>query len=275
MRKIAFTSSARLSAALLTLCLIFSAHAQNQPAPKPNPNDEILARAGNLYYSTEKTGLDSFVCAIHPDWNALFLSADKSVTASDPRIVLLNSVKITLHGRLKGTPSLDWNPPAVQDKNSIKLLDDMHQATEQTLMGFMQFWTPFVDGSAVPASSEGLEMTRTEQRFKLHAITGDTDVTEELDNRLLLKHFNVVMSMATVNFVPAYKSTDKGLLVNSFVANIQPAGSPPEKAQEMHVAIDYQTVDGFPLPARLNMNVINSGEFDFSFDGCTVTRQAK
>ena len=289
MRKLSFASLARLSAALLAVCPIAAvALAQNPPASpatpsqpaqplvKPSPYDAVLAGAAKLYYSTGKTGLDSFDCAVHPDWKALFVSAEKSSTAaSDPRIALLDSVKITLHGRLKAAPSLDWNPPAAQDKDSIDLLDNMHKAAEQSLMGFMQFWTPFVDGSAIPANSQGLEITRTEQGYKLHATQGDTTVTEVLDNQLLLKELNVVMSTVTVDFVPAYKSTDQGLLVNNFVAHIQPAGTPPGQTQEMHVAIDYQTVDGFPIPARLAMNVINSGEFDFSLDGCTVTQSAK
>jgi hypothetical protein len=289
MRKLPFALLARLSAALLAVCLISSvALAQNppaspaipsqpvQPSAKSNPYDAVLARAAKLYYSTGKTGLDSFDCAVHPDWKALFVSAEKSSTAtSDPRIALLDSVKITLHGRLKTAPSLDWNPPAAQDKDSIDLLDNMHKAVEQSLMGFMQFWMPFVDGSAVPTSSQDLEITRTEQGYKLHAVQGETTVTEMLDNQLLLKQFTVVMSTVTVNFVPAYKSTGQGLLVNNFVAHIQPAGIPPEQAQEMHVAIEYQTVDGFPIPARLAMNVVNSGELDFSLDGCAVTRSAK
>jgi hypothetical protein len=43
----------------------------------------------------------------------------------------------------------------------------------------------------------------------------------------------------------------------------------------MNVAIEYQTLGGFPIPSRLNMDVANSGTFNFVFDGCTVSRLEK
>jgi hypothetical protein len=75
-----------------------------------------------------------------------------------------------------------------------------------------------------------------------------------------------------VNFSPSYKSTEKGLMVNAFHAHIQPPGTAPEQAEEMNVQIEYQTIDGFPIPAKINITVINSGTFNFVLDGCTVNR---
>jgi hypothetical protein len=282
-----------LLGAIFLVCLsATAAHAQSPPAnpaapdqaqavAKPSPNDELLARAGKLYYSTAKTGLDAFDCAVYPGWHALFVSASKGVEIAedDPRIVLLKSVNITMHGRLKGGTTLDWNPVSNPDKpldqDSTTLLENMHNATAQTLQGFMQFWTPFVDGSAVPANSEGMEVTKTDSGYKFHAVTKDTTVTEVMDNQLTLTHFDVIMNQATVNFEPAYKSTDKGLLVNGFKARILAAGDPPEKAQEMLVEIEYQSIQGFPIPAKLNMSVVDTGIFNFVFDGCAVNAASK
>jgi hypothetical protein len=285
MPKISFT----FPALFLTVCLLpVLAPAQNTPAPKgaaskpaspiltaTKANDEVLAKAGKLYYSTTKAGLDGFACSVHPDWRALFLSANKDspVASDDPRIALLNSVKITLHAHLKGGSTLDWAPPANLDQDSAKLLDSMHQATEQTLQGFLQFWTPFVDGSAVPANTEGLEMTPTENGYRLHANQDGTEVTELMDSNLVLRHFDVAMSSSTVKFVPTYQATEKGLLVEGFLAHILAAGAPPEQEQEMHVTILYQTLDGFPIPSKLMMEVVNTGIFNFTMEGCTVDKQ--
>lgn len=285
MPKISFT----FPALFLAVCLLPTlAPAQNPSAGKgaaskpanasqaaTKANDEVLAKAGKLYYSTAKAGLDGFSCSVHPDWNALFVSANKGTASAsnDPRIALLDSVRITLHAHLKGSSTLDWTPPANPNTDSAKLLDSMHQATDQTLQGFLQFWTPFVDGSAVPANTEGLEMTPTENGYKLHANQGGTEVTELMDSNLVLRHFDVSMSNATVKFVPTYQATEKGLLVEGFLAHILAAGAPPEQEQEMHVTILYQTLDGFPIPSRLMMEVVNTGIFNFTMDGCTVDRQ--
>ena len=155
------------------------------------------------------------------------------------------------------------------------MLENMHSATEQTLQGFMQFWTPFVDGSAVPTSSEGLEITKTEAGYTLYAETKDTKVTEKMDTQFVLTDFDVVMEKATVKFKPTYKSTEKGLLVDGFLAHILAAGAPPEQTQEMHVGIDYQDNQGFLIPRQLNMSVVGTGTFNFAFDGCSVSAASK
>jgi len=290
MRRLPLSSLYRIGPAIWAVCLTAipgPAPAQSAPAQparpaavaqaaaKPNANDEMLDRAGKRYYSTAKDGLTGFDCTVHPDWHVLFLSAEPGVAIAvdDPRIVLLNAVKIVLHARMKGNSTVEWAPPPAQDKSSTDLLEGMHSATEQTLQGFLQFWTPFVDGSAVPSSSEGLDIARTDKGYKLHAKTSDTEVTEELDNQLLLTQFDVAMSQARVTFSPTYKTTDKGLLVDGFLAHILPAGTPPAQVQEMHVAIEYQPVGGIPIPARLKMKVIGSGEFFFALGGCTIRRQ--
>jgi hypothetical protein len=65
------------------------------------------------------------------------------------------------------------------------------------------------------------------------------------------------------------------LLVGEFHARIQSPESPASQAQQMQVGVEYQTVDGFPIPARLKMEVVGKGTFRFDFDGCTVSRQPK
>lgn len=293
MLRIPFVSPARLLAAIMAAILAalsafcpMPAHAQStqpepskpaspaaQSAPKPNPNDELLAKAASLYYSTAKAGLNSFVCSVHPDWRAFLHSIGKGGAGADadPRIVLLNSVKISLHGQMKGGSTIDWtpdpHPEKPLDEDSTSLLNQMHTQTNQTLQGFMQFWTPFVDGSVIPPDSVGLEFTQTENEHRIHADAGETSLTEVFDNGLVLQHFDVVTGGLSVKFAPTYKPTDNGLLVDAFQAHIQPPGVP---AQEMRVEIEYQTLGGKLIPAQVKMNVASTKTFNFVLDGCAV-----
>jgi hypothetical protein len=293
MHKVFFASPARFLAVLLAIsatAAVIGAQAANPAAPAAAPvqgstaaetNNELLAKAVKLYYSTDKAGLAGFDCAVHPDWHALFVSdGNSAIDAADPRIVLLNAVSIAFHARMKGGSGVDWNPPAHPgqplDKESANLLDKMQAGTAQTLQGFMQFWTPFVDGSIIPDSSDGVEITPTGKGgYTLHADQEGTALTEILDGGLVLQQFNVAMNGMTVDFSPLYKSTEKGLLVTSFVAHIVPAGAATGQADEMHVSIEYQAIDGFPIPAKLNMEELNHGIFNFVLDGCKVARQAR
>jgi hypothetical protein len=251
------------------------------PIPATKENDELLAKTAKLYYSSAKAGMDGFDCAVHPDWRALFARANKNtaIAEDDPRIVLLNSVAITLHARMKSGSTLEWiqapSPDKPLDEDSTAMLDNMHQATEQTLQGFLQFWTPFIDGSVVPASSEGLRIDTNMKGYTLHAEDNGTQLTEFFNRDLVLEEFNVAMNGSALRFTPSYKATGKGMLVSSFVAHIQAPGKTPEQAEEMHVQVEYQTVGGFPIPARLNMEVVGTGIFNFDFDGCKVIPGSK
>ena len=298
MQKPSFVSPLRLLAALLVICLLAAAHAQSpsaQPAPATPPaaqpakvspalqaNNELLGKAAALYYSTTKAGLSGFDCAIHSDWRATFASVDKGteMPADDPRLAMLNAIKIALHARLKGGSTVEWTPPAADpsnpiDPDSATMLDGMHQAADQTLNGFLQFWTPFVNGSVIPDSADGMEITPTpEGGYKVYGEQGGTKLTEIFDKGLVLQQFNVDLNGTKIAFSPTFKSTEKGLLVTKFLAHIAPAGA-PEQAQEMHVTVEYQIVDGMQIPAKIGMEVVNSATLNFTLDGCTVTRLAK
>jgi hypothetical protein len=286
-------------ALLAPACLVaLPAHAQSaapqspqaaaQPAPTgstpnsaPASDDAWLRKAGSLYYSTAKAGLGGFDCTVHPDWRTLFASANagSQVDADDARILLLQSVKISLHADLQGRSTLKWtpdqNPAQPLDQDSSTLLSKMHEVTEQTLEGFLQFWTPFVDGSVVPASAAGLTITHTGSLNTIHAEESDTALTETFTNDMLLEHFDVNANGISIKFQPAYKPTVQGLLVKSFQAYVQPTGGQPDQAQQMHVDIEYQTLEGFPIPSRLNMEMTNTGKFNFVLDDCTVSRLQK
>ena len=248
------------------------------PAAPADANTAFLTKASSIYYSTTKQGLTGFDCAVHPDWANLFktVAIQKGIPPTEDQkpVALLNTVKITMHARLNGPGSgLDWNPPdptAPPDQESIDLLNQMHQGIGQTLQGFLQFWAPFVNGSVIPDSPTGIEITKTAAGHSIHAVDGTTTLTEVLDTDDVLKEFYVETGGAKITFNPSYKPTPKGLLVSAFDATIVPPGATPDKQQKMKVGVEYQTVSGFLIPSTLSMDVTGTGAFSFTFDGCTV-----
>lgn len=260
--------------------------AQNQgppdsKTPEAKANDELLARTARLYYSTRDAGLDGFDCDVHPDWRTLFSSANggAAIAEDDARLGTLKPVRITVHAHMVGGSTMDWVQAPAPDKpldaDTANMLDQMHRATEQTLQGFLQFWTPFVDGSVVPASSEGLKITRTATDWTIHGEQNGTEVTEIFSNEMVLQHFNVVTSGVSIKFAPSYQPTEKGLLVSRFDAHIEAVGQASAPAQEMHVEVLYATVDGVPIPSKLNIEVVGTGVFNLAMDGCHTLRAAK
>ena len=295
MLKSAVSLPLRILAAVLTSGTLATASAQSAPpAPAPpadpraasplpatpDPNADFLAKASQLYYSSAKAGLRGFDCQIHPDWRTTILSehTDQTAVATSPEVQLLKSVTITLHGRLTGGSTVDWNPPPPSatplNPQSEDLLDHMHQGVERSLTGFMQFWAPFIDGSVIPATSQGIEITHEETVHTIHADQGGVSLTEILGKDLVIQQFNVVTGDAKINFSPRYKSTAQGLLASGFNANMQGPSDAADHAQHMQVDVEYQTVSGFPIPARIVMEVAGGEKFDFALDECVANPPA-
>ena len=279
------SSTPRLLAAFFALCFASTASSAQNPAPapaaasqsaQPNPDNEWLAKTSKLYYSSARAGLTAFDCSIHPNWRTLVSSAVAGATVpdDDPRIALLNAVRITVHARMKGGSTLEWvaesNPDKPLDQTSTDLLDGMHKSVEQTLEGFLQFWGPFMEATVVPDSTAGLEITHTPTVHTIHARQAGTELTEVFSSDLVLQQFNVNMSSASIKFSPTYKPTPQGLLVNAFEAHILPEGAPPAQEQVMKVGIEYQPIGTLIVPGKLHMEVVGTGIFDYTFEGCTT-----
>ena len=255
----------------------------DQPTVTPDAkaDNALLAKTSRLYYSTRTAGLDGFDCQVHPDWHTLFTSASKGapIAEDDARILILKPVKITVHAHMSGPSTLEWvrtpDPDKPLDADSSLLLDRMHEATEQAMQGFLQFWTPFVDGSVVPASSEGLKVTRSPSDFTIQGEQNGAQVVEIFSNEMILQQFNVMTGGVSIRFAPSYQSTEKGLLVNHFDAAIEPVGEASAHAQVMHVQVLYATVDGLPIPSNLNMEVVGTGTFSMAMDGCHTNQASK
>lgn len=237
--------------------------------------DRMLANAAKLYYSTEMAGLEGFDCAVQPDWRGMLTNGPSSgpVAENDPRMALLRPIQVHLYAHMSGDANIDWRVPAVPPNDeSAKLVESLHQATEETLMGFVRYWAPFVNGSVIPQTADGQQITSSGKGYRIHSDQGGTAFTEELDSGLVLRQFDVDMGGMTVHFTPTFKATEKGLLVDNFGALSTPQGQPSVKAQELHVGIEYKKVEGFPIPAKLAVQVVNAATFQYTFDGCRVTR---
>ncbi|MDR3793194.1 MAG: hypothetical protein P4L03_07430 [Terracidiphilus sp.] len=248
-----------------------TAVAQSKPQEKQSTNEAQLAKAHKMYYSATRDGLTGFDCAAHPEWRTTFMDArGGKLTEDDVRkIAALQTVKIVLHGRLKGQSSLEWvetDPSSTQAFADV--LKSMHESLEQTLMGFMQFWVPFIDAQVIPESSEGLTITHTDDGgITVRGGDAETSVTEIFDANLILRHYNVKMKNAQVLFDPIFTPTAKGLRVSYFVAHLR-QGENAE--QEMHVGVTYGETGGFPVPVQMDMEVIGTGHVNVTMDGCVV-----
>jgi hypothetical protein len=264
--------------AAIAVTTAMTAGAQNaatSPTPAPtaaqqSAENEWLAKAAKIYFSSAEAGLTGFNCEVHPDWRALFMSAAKGkpVAADDPNLARLGKVKVTMHARMMGGSTIEWVADSDDDPNGV--MENMHQTVQQMLEGFLQFWSPFMEVAVVPGKADGLEITHTAASHTIHAKQGTTELTEIFNSNLVLEQFDVILAGTSIKFAPAYEPTPQGLRVKSFSAEILPAGASPQQMQKMLVNVDYQTVSHQTIPGQLNMEIVGTGTFKFAFDGCSV-----
>ncbi|MGB0063107.1 MAG: hypothetical protein WBP85_01565 [Terracidiphilus sp.] len=248
--------------------------AQNPPAAPSSTNDDWLAQARKMYYSSTVSGLKGFDCEMRPNWEALFLTQNggQMSATNQAKVTLLGSVKVALHARMDGSSVLDWNsPPQQLDADQTKMLSDMHSALDQTLVqGFMQFWTPFIERQVIPDSPSGLEMAATDDGGrKIHIKQPDVELFETFDNGHILREYIVVLTGTKIEITPTYSPSDHGLVITHFHAFIRPADE-TQKVQEMNVDVGYQWLEGFPIPSRLEMEVLGTAQLKLAFENCTV-----
>jgi hypothetical protein len=286
MHKLPLRLTVRTAAALVAL-FSMQAHAQNPAAAPPasaapvqqadaaSLGDTLLTKATALYASTAKSGLRGFDCSVHPDWLRIKASSRKSAPAagSDSDIVLLKAVKITLHARLDGNSTMDWVIPEGNslDQASGAMLERAHRGIEQTLEGALKLWIPLVNGSVAESlGAEDVDITQNENGYSVRSRDKRHSLAEEFDRKLLLTRYVIAEAGSVVDIAPAFQLTSQGLLLSSFVAHVQPAGAPGEKAQEIHFSVEYQAVSGAQIPEKLAVDVSNVVTMDFFLDGCTV-----
>jgi len=288
MQRFPFTAPTLAAIALLAVSGL-TAGAQQQPAgagtaatpvqtaTAASLNDVLLTKAATLYSSTAKSGLESFNCQVHPDWNKMMMSERKGAPAAadNSKVALLSAVKITLRARLKGESVLDWHAPAAQkkqlDQASTEMLERAHRSIDSTWQGLLKLWIPLVDGSlAERLGEEGAQISETADGYLLRSKDGARGRSELFDRNMLLKNFTVTEAEGTVSLTPAFQATAEGLLLSGFDARVQAAGAPEESARPMHVAIEYQTVAGFEIPGKVSVETPGAVEMDFALDGCAV-----
>lgn len=287
-----------VGALLLVSALLARAQTQPIAAPLPGPaetppvtsapiaastKDALMARAELLYDSAEKSGLHAFGCQVHPDWNLIMTSSrkDAPLPADDPRLPLLNQVRITLHARLNGSSTLNWQPPAGPlDPSAEATLGTAHRGIEQTLLGVLKLWAPLVNGS-IPESfgEDNFALAQSENGYTLRSEDKQHSVTEQFDRNLLLTQYVSIESGSTIRIAPNFERTRQGLLLSSFIARIHAAGARPQSAsavtdQETQVALEYAPATQptgriQPIPVRLAIEIPHLVTMSFALDSCS------
>jgi hypothetical protein len=222
---------------------------------------EILRKAEAAYYVLQGQGLKSFRCTIQPDW---------SKTVSDPaKLALIGQVAYTTviddQGAAHVTPFLPNGAPI--DPSVAQLVGGMQQA----IAGFFQTWNAMVLTGLFNPQNDALLVYSSQpdgNHFSQKTVDGSTEVV--LTNDALLTAMSVITASSDVEIQPSFLATAKGLLMNGITSDVD------HGAQKINFQIQYQTVEGFQMPATIDCRIALPNQvvlIDFSAAAYTIVKQ--
>jgi len=258
---------AKSSVALL-LCCLLPALAFSQGVAEKDKRD-ILQRARDSYYSLLKEGLANFSCAVVPnfgDVEAELREANPEAADNWAKQVAQIQIAVTVgaDGQAKVTRS------DIADENLKVIADD----TDQMVVDFFALWSPYVVGTALPATDAAYELEDLGSEYRLTFKTGPASSVITLDKDLSVGARMITGPNVNSATWPQFTKTAKGFLPASIDSDLRV----PAKGQATHVAtsITYQEVSGLQLPKTIREDITRGDNYDdieVELTGCMATKR--
>ena len=259
-----------LARALLVSSCCFTAafstlHAQEVPKEKQAP---LLLSARQQYYNLRTNGVKSYTCNVYFDWDGFFTQvAGKPLPKDDPTMVYLKSLKLVLVNDLSGEGDMKFIDAGAPPEDHKEGVEKLKASIKQMVGGFVQAWTPTLNGTIIPVEVDGMKKTPAG-----YTLTGKGEETTEetLDSNLRLTGLSVKSKDLLSTMQTTFISSPKGLLMTEMEGDYHE----PESAPATHVVMktSFEPVAGVELPATLTASVPSVATFKFAFNGCTVEK---
>lgn len=234
---------------------------------------EILKQARQSYYSLKSEGMTGFQCDMTPNWASLLEDQRKANPAAiDTAIARLRELHFAVAVDAEGSAKVTHNQIAADNQKMAEGLSQVYSGMEQMTTGFFQTWSIFVVTPPLPQLTTEFNLESGAQ-YGLSYKDGATDVVTVMDKDLVVRSVKVTAKEFVSILNPRFGKTPKGFLMNGYDADYQGAGG--NDKTELHVAIEYQTVEGLQVPQKLGLKGSYNGspfQVEVAFSGCTATK---
>jgi hypothetical protein len=256
------------SSAALLICTLLPPAAFSQAVSEKDKRD-ILQRARDSYYNLPKQGLANFSCDVVPnfgDMEAELREANPEAADNWAKEVAQIHISVTVgpDGQAKVTRS------EIADENLKVIADD----TDQMVTDFFALWSPYVVGTALPATDAEYELEDLGSEYRLSFKTGPASSVITLDKELTVGARIVTGPNVNSATWPQFTKTANGFLAASIDSDLRI----PAKGGATHVAasITYQEVSGLQLPKTIREDITSGDNYDdieVDLTGCTATKR--
>lgn len=259
---------ARFCVGLFSIAL-FSAVMSAQTANKK----EIVKQARQSYYSLKDQGLAEFQCITMPNWQLLLTEQKLDADTVSRTVQLLNKIQFSVSLAAGGEARVTHNEISAENEQMAKGLSQIYSGMEQMTTGFFQTWSVFSMSPALPEIGGDYQLEKTGAEYRLTYKDGTADVVTILDRNFAMSYLKTTTPEFDSTIRPQFEKTAKGLLLAGYRATY--TGKSAADTTELQIAIDYQAVDEFQLPQKLDLKGSYGGSpfhVEVSFSGCHAVR---
>jgi hypothetical protein len=251
---------------LVTLCTV--AIAQTLPDAQAK---HVLQQAHEKHYSLQTAGLTGFTGELHPAWEPFFQQL--KVDLKDPLPPLIKQVHFyatfTSDGEAKITHSA---LPAADEALTARMTKSVG-GFEQMVGGFYQTWSFFGYASPLPDTDSTYQVESVKGKYLLTYHEDKALIRTTITPEFAVEEMNYAGPTLSVDMHATWMQTAKGFLLSGYdgLTEIQPQGK-----VHIEIKINYETVDGFALPSKVEMvTPTPNGTLDvtFTFTDYKVTKR--
>ncbi len=246
------------------------------PAAVPlSDNDRLLEKARAAYYSLQKEGFGEFTCRLVPNWEKLLVDVRKiNAKEADRRVKVFGKIRFTARVKADGGVSITHSYEGQEPADLAENFRHVYHGVEQMATGFFDSWKGYALTPYLPEAGTAYTLEREPSQYRLSYKEGETGIIILLDRELAIRSTRVVDQDFDITFHPHFRKTKGGLLLTGFDTSY--AGTSPPTKGEGHVLIEYQKVDGFQLPKKLNLSGVDDGarfDVEMFFTECHASRR--
>ena len=259
----------RLAGAVVCCLLGFPVACAFGQAP---PDSQIVEDARTAYYNLHDQGLNEFRCDVRVDWSAGLVSQNGDTAPIAELLPLLRQTHFEAVVGTTGAPRVslrfDGAPPG--DEMAARLRT-ASVGVERSLNGVLQEVSSILFGSLLPPD-RNYHLEKQGDHFRITFGSDEVRIVETMNKDHELEEMIVATQKSTVSVRPQFKRGEKGFLPVVIDSSVEAAGA--DKV-ELHVAIAYQTVEGFNLPQTVTVRdkeLAGDAPVDFSFSNYQLTR---
>jgi hypothetical protein len=245
--------------------LCFCAIAIAQSSSSGSSDEALLDKTRNLYDAPFKRNLISFDCAVQFDWKEHFLEFTKVIPPDALQTAeRLQSVQHRIFVDRSG--AVVSSVPKRPDFSDAPKAAQLERVFDGMVSGGVSAWLPSSMGEILPVAPTKYAFERIDSGYRL-TMNGAGVAATLLLNPDLRVTSGVVQLPQPMRFITDFASGPSGYVLQSVKTG---STSDPTAAGEAGFAYTYQSVQGFQLPALVNVTPSTTEPWHYELSDCKV-----